>query len=679
MPAPKPKKIPKILEAHEDLRTDNYYWLRDDTRKNPEILSYLEEENKYCEEWFVNGVDYRKEIYDELVNSIPKEEISLKIKKNDFYYFSKMKSDEQYPVYFREKESIEEEILNVNELGKDLDYYQISGVSPSPNNNIIAYGEDKNGRREYTVKFKDLRSDSLLIDELQNTSGNISWGNDEYIYYALKDPKTLISNKVFRHKLGESQKDDFLIYEELDDQFNLSISKSRTDRYIYINSSKTESNEIRMIDLENILEEPKCLLERSDKHLYYVEDTPESFYALSNKNDRINFCLLNFKKENFGNYSDWKIVLEHNDRILLEDFVCFPGLIFLDIREDGLPKILKLNVEDLSQDLIDFPDEAYSCYISANPKYDSDEFLFGYTSLRKPSSVFSLNLKTFEKKEIWRSEVLNFDENLFEIKREKIISRDGIKVPNSLVYKKGIDLKKAPILMYGYGSYGSIIDASFRKTMLPLLNRGFIFCISHIRGGSEMGRQWYEDGKMFKKKNTFYDFIDSTKGLTQKGIGDPKNIFALGGSAGGLLMGAVINYEPELYKGIISAVPFVDVLTTMSDESIPLTTFEYKEWGNPKNKEEYDYIKSYSPYDNIKKQNYPTVFVTSSLFDSQVQYYEPAKYVPKLRENSSSENPIIMKMNLIGGHAGKSGRLNALEESAQDNAFFLKLYEKDNK
>ncbi len=679
MPAPKPKKIPKILEAHEDLRTDNYYWLRDDTRKNPEILSYLEEENKYCEEWFVNGVDYRKEIYDELVNSIPKEEISLKIKKNDFYYFSKMKSDEQYPVYFREKESIEEEILNVNELGKDLDYYQISGVSPSPNNNIIAYGEDKNGRREYTVKFKDLRSDSLLIDELQNTSGNISWGNDEYIYYALKDPKTLISNKVFRHKLGESQKDDFLIYEELDDQFNLSISKSRTDRYIYINSSKTESNEIWIIDLENILEEPKCLLERSDKHLYYVEDTPESFYALSNKNDRINFCLLNFKKENFGNYSDWKIVLEHNDRILLEDFVCFPGLIFLDIREDGLPKILKLNVEDLSQDLIDFPDEAYSCYISANPKYDSDEFLFGYTSLRKPSSVFSLNLKTFEKKEIWRSEVLNFDENLFEIKREKIISRDGIKVPNSLVYKKGIDLKKAPILMYGYGSYGSIIDASFRKTMLPLLNRGFIFCISHIRGGSEMGRQWYEDGKMFKKKNTFYDFIDSTKELTQKGIGDPKNIFALGGSAGGLLMGAVINYEPELYKGIISAVPFVDVLTTMSDESIPLTTFEYKEWGNPKNKEEYDYIKSYSPYDNIKKQNYPTVFVTSSLFDSQVQYYEPAKYVPKLRENSSSENPIIMKMNLIGGHAGKSGRLNALEESAQDNAFFLKLYEKDNK
>ncbi len=678
MSAPKPKKIPKILEAHKDRRTDNYYWLRDDTRKNKEILSYLEDENKYCEEWFSSGIDFRKEIYNELIDSIPNEEISLKIKKNDFYYFSKIKSDEQYPVYFREKETIVEEILNVNELGRNLDFYQISGVSPSPNNNIIAYGEDKNGRREYTIKFKDLKSDSYLIDELHNTSGNISWGSNEYIYYTLKDPKTLISNKVFRHKLGESQEDDLLIYEELDDQYNLSISKSRTDRYIYINSSKTESNEIRLIDLKNILEEPECILERSDKHLYYVEDTPESFYALSNKDGRINFCLLSFKKEDFGNYSVWKEVLEHNDQILMQDFVCFPGLIFLDIREDGLPKILKLNTEDLSQDLMDFPDEAYSCYISANPKYDSEEFLYGYTSLRKPSSVFSLNLITSKKKEVWRSEVLNFDENLFEIKRKKIISRDGTKVPNSLVYKKGIDLKKAPILMYGYGSYGSIIDASFRKTMLPLLNRGFIFCISHIRGGSEMGRQWYEDGKMFKKKNTFYDFIDSTKELIQKGIGDPKNIFALGGSAGGLLMGAIINYEPELYKGIISAVPFVDVLTTMSDESIPLTTFEYKEWGNPKNKEEYDYIKSYSPYDNIKKQNYPTVFVTSSLFDSQVQYYEPAKYVLKLRENNTSENPIIMKMNLIGGHAGKSGRLNALEESAQDNAFFLKLYEKDN-
>ena len=670
---PKPKKIPKILEAHGDKRFDDYYWLRDDTRQNKEIISYLEEENNYAESWFSKGKDYRKEVFEELVSFIPEEETSLKIKKNGFYYFSKIKSNEQHSVYYREKNHEVEEILNVNKLAENFDFYQISGISPSPDNKIIAFGEDINGRREFTIKFKSLEENKYINDVLENTSGNIAWGNNEYIFYTYKDPKTLISNKVYRHKLGDAQSNDFLVYEEIDDEFNLSISKSRTNKYIYINSGKTESNELWLIDIENLLGNPECVLRRSDKHLYYVEDTPEGFFALSNKDERINFCLLKFKKSDFENFSNWEVLLEHDEKRLLEDFICFQDFLFLDIREDGLPKILKLNRENLSKDYIDFPDPSYSCYISSNPEYESNEFLFGYTSLRKPSSVYSLNFKTNERKEIWKSQINNFNEDLYETKRIKIKSRDGKLVPNSLVYKKDIDLKKAPLLMYGYGSYGSIIDASFRKTIIPLLNKGFIFCISHIRGGSEMGRQWYEDGKMLNKKNTFYDFIDSTKSLISKDIGNPASVFAFGGSAGGLLMGAIINYEPELYKGIISAVPFVDVLTTMSDESIPLTTFEYKEWGNPKNKEEYEYIKSYSPYDNIEKKNYPTVFVTSSLFDSQVQYFEPAKYVPKLRENSTSKNPILLKMNLIGGHSGKSGRLNALEESAQDNAFFLKL------
>ena len=670
---PKPKKIPKILEAHGDKRFDDYYWLRDDTRQNKEIISYLEEENTYAETWFSEGKDYRKEVFEELVSFIPEEETSLKIKKNGFYYFSKIKSNEQHPVYYREKNQDVEEILNVNKLAENLDFYQISGISPSPDNKIIAFGEDINGRREFTIKFKSLEENKYINDVLENTSGNITWGNNEYIFYTYKDPKTLISNKVYRHKLGDAQSNDFLVYEEKDDEFNLSISKSRTNKYIYINSGKTESNELWLIDIENLLENPECVLRRSDKHLYYVEDTPEGFFALSNMDERINFCLLKFKKSDFENFSNWEVLIEHNEKRLLEDFICFQDFLFLDIREDGLPKILKLNRENLSKDYIDFPDPSYSCYISSNPEYESNEFLFGYTSLRKPSSVYSLNFKTNERKEIWKSQINNFNEDLYETKRIKIESRDGKLVPNSLVYKKDIDLKKAPLLMYGYGSYGSIIDASFRRTIIPLLNKGFIFCISHIRGGSEMGRQWYEDGKMLNKKNTFFDFIDSTKSLLSKDIGNPASVFAFGGSAGGLLMGAIINYEPELYKGIISAVPFVDVLTTMSDESIPLTTFEYKEWGNPINKEEYEYIKSYSPYDNIEKKNYPTVFVTSSLFDSQVQYFEPAKYVPKLRENSTSKNPILLKMNLIGGHSGKSGRLNALEESAQDNAFFLKL------
>ena len=633
---PKPKKIPKILEAHGDKRFDDYYWLRDDTRQNKEIISYLEEENTYAETWFSEGKDYRKEVFEELVSFIPEEETSLKIKKNGFYYFSKIKSNEQHPVYYREKNQDVEEILNVNKLAENLDFYQISGISPSPDNKIIAFGEDINGRREFTIKFKSLEENKYINDVLENTSGNITWGNNEYIFYTYKDPKTLISNKVYRHKLGDAQSNDFLVYEEIDDEFNLSISKSRTNKYIYINSGKTESNELWLIDIENLLENPECVLRRSDKHLYYVEDTPEGFFALSNKDERINFCLLKFKKSDFENFSNWEVLIEHNEKRLLEDFICFQDFLFLDIREDGLPKILKLNRENLSKDYIDFPDPSYSCYISSNPEYESNEFLFGYTSLRKPSSVYSLNFKTNERKEIWKSQINNFNEDLYETKRIKIESRDGKLVPNSLVYKKDIDLKKAPLLMYGYGSYGSIIDASFRRTIIPLLNKGFIFCISHIRGGSEMGRQWYEDGKMLNKKNTFFDFIDSTKSLLSKDIGNPASVFAFGGSAGGLLMGAIINYEPELYKGIISAVPFVDVLTTMSDESIPLTTFEYKEWGNPINKEEYEYIKSYSPYDNIEKKNYPTVFVTSSLFDSQVQYFEPAKYVPKLRENSPS-------------------------------------------
>jgi oligopeptidase B len=332
-----------------------------------------------------------------------------------------------------------------------------------------------------------------------------------------------------------------------------------------------------------------------------------------------------------------------------------------------------LNRSDLSRKNIDFNDPAYSAYLSVNNDYFSDEIYFGYSSPKSPSSVFKENIESGQREIVWQQQVKNFDESSYSVERLKINARDDVKVPVSMVYKKDIDLKSAPILVYGYGSYGSIMDAGFRTSILPLLDKGFIFAVANIRGGSEMGREWYEDGKMLKKMNTFNDFIDSTKALINQGYGSPKKVFAMGGSAGGLLMGVIVNMEPELYKGIISAVPFVDVLTTMSDESIPLTTFEYKEWGNPAIKEEYEYIKQYSPYDNIVPSNYPTVLITSSLYDSQVQYYEPAKYVPKLRENSLSDNPILMKMNLIGGHAGKSGRLSAIEESALDNAFLLNL------
>ena len=671
---PKPKKIPKKLVAHGDERIDDYYWLRDDDRKDKEVISYLEEENAYLESWFASKKDLRKEIYEEMVSHIPDAETSMKIKRDVYYYFSEMESTKQYSTYFREKDNKKELLLDINEMAEGHDYYSVSSLAPSPDHRLIAYSEDLSGRREFNIKIKDLSKNIIIDQAIKNSSGSVIWSPcNEIIYYTKKDPITLITNKVLKHVVGESEIKDIVIYEEKDPEFNLSIGKSRSKKYLYIYIGKTESSETLLLDLEEKNSELISILPREEKHLYSVEDTPECFYVLTDSDNAKNFKLMKFNLDQVGSKDSWETVVEHDPKILIEGFVTFPDYIFLEVREDGLPKIIRLNRSDLSRKNIDFNDPAYSAYLSVNNDYFSDEIYFGYSSPKSPSSVFKENIESGQREIVWQQQVKNFDESSYSVERLKINARDDVKVPVSMVYKKDIDLKSAPILVYGYGSYGSIMDAGFRTSILPLLDKGFIFAVANIRGGSEMGREWYEDGKMLKKMNTFNDFIDSTKALINQGYGSPKKVFAMGGSAGGLLMGVIVNMEPELYKGIISAVPFVDVLTTMSDESIPLTTFEYKEWGNPAIKEEYEYIKQYSPYDNIVPSNYPTVLITSSLYDSQVQYYEPAKYVPKLRENSLSGKPILMKMNLIGGHAGKSGRLSAIEESALDNAFLLNL------
>ena len=671
---PQPKKIPKTLIAHGDERSDDYYWLRDDTRKDPEVISYLEAENQYLEDWFAANNDCRQEIYEELVSFIPPKEVSMKIKYGAYLYFSEITSDQQYKTYYRELDGNKELVLDVNAMAEGLEYFNIASVVPSSDNLLIAYAEDLSGRREYNIKVKDLASGEIIDNTIQNSSGSVVWDKQNTsIYYAQKDPVTLIENKVFKHKLGTDASEDILIYEEKDSEFHLSIYESRTKKYLNIYISKTEASETWLLDLEDETSKPFCVLTRSEKHLYSVEDTPECFYAISNADDKKNFEFMKFNHAAINNYAKWETVIEHNPNVLIEDFEAFPSYIYLEVREDGLPKILKMHRETLAKNYIEFSEPAFSCYLATNNDYLAEEFYYGYSSPKKPSSIFKENIAIGTSELVWQQSVSNYDETLYEVERLKITARDNTKVPVSLVYKKGVDLKNAPVLVYGYGSYGIIIDAAFRTSILPLLNRGFVFAVANIRGGSEMGRHWYEDGKILNKLNTFYDFIDATKALVQQGYGNAKNVYAMGGSAGGLLMGAVINMEPELYTGIISAVPFVDVVTTMSDESIPLTTFEYKEWGNPANKEEYHYIKSYSPYDNIKPAQYPAVLVTSSLHDSQVQYYEPAKYVPKLRDNTTSSNPILMKMNLTGGHAGLSGRLNALEESALDNAFLVNL------
>ena len=670
---PKPKKIPYKLEAHGDIRIDDYYWMRDDTRSDPELISYLESENDYFQNWRDSNIDYESSIYKELKSMIPDEEETLRVKDGSFYYYSRIKASEQYSTYYRNSTN-EEILLDVNKEAEGKEFYNVAGLNISPDENLLLYGEDLNGRREYTLRIKNLKNNSLLEDEIVKASPSAIWSNDsEYIIYAKKDDETLIQNQIYLHKLGTNQDEDKLIYKESDNEFNIWLSESRTKKYIYVYIEKTNSSEVWLMDKSDPLKPLELVLKRSEGHLYSVEDGGDYFYALSNHNDAKNFKVMRFKGTDFNDIDKWQNVLDDRETHYIEDMLTFTNHIVIQSRFDGIPiiEILDINSNKLSE--IKMNDEVYDLGLAYNNDFNSSFFRYSYSSLKTTPQIYKYDLYDNENKVVWKKQVNNFLDTNYEVKRIKTLARDKTEVPVSIVYKKGVDLETAPLLIYGYGSYGINMDSGFRSSITPLLNRGFIFAIAQIRGGADMGRYWYEDGRMMKKNNTFFDFIDATKFLIENGIGNPEKLFATGGSAGGLLMGAVINYEPELYKGIVSAVPFVDVLTTMSDESIPLTTFEYDEWGNPENKDEYMYMKTYSPYDNIYKANYPSVLVTTSLFDSQVQYFEPAKYVPKLRENSTSGNPIFLSINLVGGHGGKSGRLESLKEIARDYSFILNI------
>ena len=670
---PKPKKTPYKLEAHGDIRIDDYYWMRDDTRSDPELISYLESENDYFQNWRDSNIDYESSIYKELKSMIPDEEETLRVKDGSFYYYSRIKASEQYSTYYRNSTN-EEIVLDVNKEAEGKEFYNVAGLNISPDENLLLYGEDLNGRREYTLRIKNLKNNSLLEDEIVKASPSAIWSNDsEYIIYAKKDEETLIQNQIYLHKLGTNQDEDKLIYKESDNEFNIWLSESRTKKYIYVYIEKTNSSEVWLMDKSDPLKPLELVLKRSEGHLYSVEDGGDYFYALSNHNDAKNFKVMRFKGTDFNDIDKWQNVLDDRETHYIEDMLTFTNHIVIQSRFDGIPiiEILDINSNNLSE--IKMNDEVYDLSLAYNNDFNSSFFRYSYSSLKTTPQIYKYDLYDNENKVVWKKQVNNFLDTNYEVKRIKTLARDKTEVPVSIVYKKGVDLETAPLLIYGYGSYGINMDSGFRSSITPLLNRGFIFAIAQIRGGADMGRYWYEDGRMMKKNNTFFDFIDATKFLVENGIGNPEKLFATGGSAGGLLMGAVINYEPELYKGIVSAVPFVDVLTTMSDESIPLTTFEYDEWGNPENKDEYMYMKTYSPYDNIYKANYPSVLVTTSLFDSQVQYFEPAKYVPKLRENSTSGNPIFLSINLVGGHGGKSGRLESLKEIARDYSFILNI------
>ena len=675
--APIPKKKPKKLITHQDVRIDNYYWLRDDQRKDSEVIKYLNDENQYTDYWFKAHKVSSNKIFKSYIDAIPKFEEGFKTKIDQYEYYSTSSVYQEHRKYYRLYKKSKKLLLDVNKLAKDKDYYDISAIYPSKNHRYIAYGEDCNGRREFSIVIKDLKNNKNYEKNECLSSGNIIWNeNSDGYFYLKKDPDTLITNSLFFHKLGTSVKKDKLIYKEKDNQFNLSISLSRTKKYLFLQSSKTESNETWFLDLRKPSLNLICFLKRKNKHLYYIDDTPEKFFILSNRRNQKNFALYETNLTKTSE-SSWKVLISHQKNELIEDFLCFKDFIILETRKKGLPCLVQCSRKDYRKVYIEIEDESYALNLINNNNYNSKYFSFKFSSLKSPSTIYSQNLYSKKRRRLWTQKVLNHKEGKYETKRMYVDARDGAKVPISLIYKKGINLKKAPLLQYGYGSYGLMVEPSFKLSFMPLVESGFIFAIAHIRGGQDLGRKWYDEGRMMNKMNTFFDFIDCTKKLLSKGIGDKNKTYAMGGSAGGLLMGVIINLEPKLYKGIVSAVPFVDVLTTMLDETIPLTTFEYKEWGNPNKKKEYFYIKKYSPYDNIDFKPYPSVLVTSSLYDSQVQYFEPAKYVPKLREHSTSGNPVLLKMNMIGGHAGKSGRLASLKETAEELGFLKTLSIRD--
>ncbi|MFL2706446.1 MAG: S9 family peptidase [Gammaproteobacteria bacterium] len=676
---PSPKKIPVTFEAHGVQRVDNYYWMRDDSREDPEVLNHLNSENDYVEDWFASGDDIREELFEEITARIPKKEDSIPVRLKNFEYFRRYEPGNEHGIYIRRRDKNSEEIilLDVNKLAQNKEFYQLANWSISPSENLMAYAEDLSGRRQYTLKFKDLENDLVFENSIENTSGDMAWSaNGKYLFYVLRDEETLLPYKLFRHEIGTSQEQDALVYEEKDTTFYLSVGNTRSMGYVEINISSSTSSEVRLIKSNNPEMEPEIFLTREEDHLYSVDHDPASSRFLIESNWKaINFRLLETALHDLRDKEKWKELIPHRDEVLLQSVIPFPNHLVVMERENGLRNIKILEKNSQSVKTINFNDPTYTAYLASNPEYDNDRFYFGYSSMRTPDSLFSVKLSSGRKRLLKEAEVKGvFSSSDYKVDRKFITARDGTLVPVSLVYKKTKFKKNNnPLFVYGYGSYGLSIDAGFSSSRLSLLDRGFVFAIAHIRGGQELGRSWYEDGKIFNKLNTFNDFIDVTKGLLDKGYGDKDRIYAGGGSAGGLLMGAIINMEPGLYKGIISNVPFVDVVTTMSDPSIPLTTGEYSEWGNPENKDEFEYIMQYSPYDNIGEYDYPSILVTAGLWDSQVQYYEPAKYVAKLRDFNQSSNPILMKVNMSAGHSGVSGRFESLKEVAMEYAFLLRV------
>jgi oligopeptidase B len=669
--------IPQELTIHGDTRVDNYYWLND--RDNPKVIEYLEAENAYTEAMLKHTKSFQETLFNEIKGRIKEEDQTVPVLDNGYYYYIRYEEGKEFPVYCRKKGSLdadEEIMLDVNKMAEGYGYFQVSGLSVSPDNIYLAYGVDTVSRRKYTLHFKNLETGEVLPQAIPLTNGYAVWANDNRtVFYTSKDDITLRSDRVWRYSVGEEIETLKEVYFEADETFSVYVGKTKSKQYIGIYSGSTLSDEMRFLDANQPMGEFRVFQPRERNLEYSVDHYMDKFLVRTNL-DAENFRLMETPVSATGK-SNWKEIVPHREDVLLQGMQVFKDFLVLSERKDGLTQIKIMPWDNSEPHYLDFGEETYSAYAMNVPDFESKLLRYAYSSLTTPGSTFEYNMGTRERALLKQEEVLGgFNSEDYEAKRLYATAGDGTKVPVSLVYRKGLELNgNNPTLLYGYGSYGSSQDARFSSARLSLLDRGFVFAIAHIRGGQEMGRYWYEDGKLLKKKNTFTDFIDCARFLIEENYTNPSLLFAQGGSAGGLLVGAVANMAPELFRGMIAAVPFVDVVTTMLDESIPLTTSEYDEWGNPNDPVYYEYMLSYSPYDNVEAKDYPAMLVTTGLHDSQVQYWEPAKWVAKLRVTKTDDNFLLLHTNMEAGHGGAAGRFKRLREVALEYAFLLDLAE----
>lgn len=677
MNAPKAKKIDKILTTHGHERNDPYYWLNE--RENAQVIKYLEEENAYCDHQMRDTEDLQELLFEEMKARYKEDDQSLPYFFNEYWYIVRYEIGKEYPIFSRKFQTLDNEeeiLLDVNVLAIGQQYMEVASLAVSPNNRLMSYSFDDLGRRIYTICFKNLETGENFEDRIENTTGKAVWADDnEHVFYIRKD-ESLRAFQVFRHRLGTDPAEDVLIFHEQDETFDVNVFKTKSLEYIFISSSSSVSDEMRFIPSGDVFADWQIIQPRTEDLEYSVEHYKDEFYIITNADDATNFKIVKTKVSDPG-IEFWEDIVPHRPETLLEGFEIFRDFFVLEERTEGLLYIKIIENETGNSHYLEFNEPTYTAYIGLNLEFKTEKLVYGYTSLTHPNAVLQYDMRNRTTEILKVHEVLggNFSKENYISERIWAPSRDGEnEIPISLVYHKTTQKSAdTPLLLYGYGSYGHTVDAAFSNVRLSLLDRGFTYAIAHVRGGEYLGREWYEEGKMLSKKNTFYDFIDAAKFLISENYTSEKHLYAMGGSAGGLLVGAVVNEEPQLFNGVVAQVPFVDVVTTMLDDSIPLTTGEYDEWGNPHEEEYYHYMKSYSPYDNIKATDYPNMLITTGLHDSQVQYWEPAKWTAKLREMKTDDNLLLLKTDMSAGHGGASGRFESLKEDALEYAFILKL------